>query len=325
MKLFYILATAAFFSAANVNAALPKQVEQQVPGYFRLAVGEYEITALFDGYNDLSPDLLKGLSQQKIRALLARNAINGDKIPTTFNAFLVNTGTHLVLIDSGAGQCVPETAGQLVSNITAAGYQPDQIDTILLTHLHLDHVCGLVDSQGKALFENATVYASKAEADYWLDPSHKASAPEQAKEYFDIATHSLAPYREAGKFQTFVPPQSPLPEVQVYSSAGHTPGSAMYRFASKGHAITFIGDLIHNAAVQFAHPEVAIRFDNNPSEAIHARESEFSKLAKDGEWLAAAHLPFPGVGHVTQDGKSFTWVPALYGPYKRAARVPYLK
>ncbi|RJX82588.1 MBL fold metallo-hydrolase [Pseudomonas sp. LS-2] len=314
-----------FLAATVVHAQAPQQVRQQVPGYYRLAVGEYEVTALFDGYNDLSAGLLKGLSKEKIRALLSRESISGDKLPTAFNAFLINTGTHLILVDSGAGHCVPETAGQLVPNIIAAGYTAEQVDTVLLTHLHLDHVCGLVDPDGKALFTNATVYASKAEADYWLDPAHKAQAPEQAKEYFDIATHSLAPYRAAGTFKTFVAPQSPLPEVQTRSGAGHTPASTMYRFTSDGAAITFIGDLIHNAAVQFAHPEVAIRFDTDPAEAIKAREDEFSALAKNGEWLAAAHLPFPGMGHVTGDGKTFNWVPVMYGPYQRAAHVPYLK
>ncbi|QXI30558.1 MBL fold metallo-hydrolase [Pseudomonas vanderleydeniana] len=315
-------------SLALINQAMaqaPAQVQQQVPGYFRQAVGEYEVTALFDGYNDLSPGLLKGLSPEQIRGLLKRQAIGSERMPTTFNAYLVNTGRHLVLVDSGAGHCVPQTAGQLVPNIRASGYQPEQVDTIFLTHLHLDHVCGLVDAEGKALFPNATVYIAQAEADFWLDPQHKASAPENAREYFDIATRALAPYRDSGRFKTFTPPASPIPEVQAAYAIGHTPGSTVYRFASNGSAISFIGDLIHNAAVQFDHPEVAIRFDIDPQKAIQARESEFSKLAADGEWLAAAHLPFPGIGHVTQAGRRFNWVPALYGPYTRAADVPLLK
>ncbi|MBB3105356.1 glyoxylase-like metal-dependent hydrolase (beta-lactamase superfamily II), partial [Azomonas macrocytogenes] len=123
----------------------------------------------------------------------------------------------------------------------------------------------------------------------------------------------------------FVPPESPIPEVKTSYAVGHTPGSTVYRFASGSAAIGFIGDLIHNAAVQFSHPEVAIRFDVDPRKATQAREDEFAKLAKNGEWLAAAHLPFPGIGHVTQTGKGFNWAPALYGPYQRAAQVPLLK
>ncbi|KPA94504.1 MBL fold metallo-hydrolase [Pseudomonas asplenii] len=317
------LASLAFIDQALAEA--PEPVHQQVPGYFRQAVGNYEVTALFDGYNDLSPGLLKGLSPEKIRGLLKRQAIGPDRMPTTFNAYLINTGKHLVLVDSGAGHCVPQTAGQLVPNLQASGYQPAQVDTIFLTHLHLDHVCGLVDAQGKALFPNATVYVAQAEADFWLDPQRKANAPENAREYFDIAQHALAPYQDSGRFKTFTPPASPIPEVQAAYAIGHTPGSTVYRFASNGSAISFIGDLIHNAAVQFDHPEVAIRFDVDPKKAVKARQDEFFQLAADGEWLAAAHLPFPGIGHVTQAGKHFTWVPALYGPYTRAADVPLLK
>ncbi|MBD9677906.1 MBL fold metallo-hydrolase [Pseudomonas sp. PDM18] len=303
----------------------PAPLKTQAPGYFRLAVGEYEVTALYDGYNDLSPGLLQGLSRERIRALLARNAMSGERVQTNFNAFLVNTGKHLVLVDSGAGQCIGGTAGHLLENMKAAGYAPEQVDSVLLTHMHLDHVCGLVDGQGKALFANATVYAARAEADYWLDEHRRDQAPEKAREFFEVAQHSLAPYRAAHRLQTFVPPASPLPELKTEATSGHTPGSTSYRFESNGAAIVFIGDLIHNVAVQFAHPEVAIRFDTDPKQAVKARDAEFSSLAKNGAWVAAAHLPFPGIGHVTRDGKAFNWAPAVYGPYQRADKVPFIQ
>ena len=300
-------------------------LKTQAPGYFRLAVGDYEVTALFDGYNDLSPDLLQGMSPERIRALLARQAIDGSAVQTSFNAFLVNTGKQLILVDTGAGQCIGATAGNLVANMRAAGYAPEQVDTILLTHLHLDHVCGLVDGAGAALFHNAKVYASQEEADYWLSKKIQAAAPKTAKEGFDIAQHSVAPYIASGQWATFKPPASPLPFVQTQLKPGHTPGSTTYRFESKGESIVFIGDLIHNVAVQFEHPQVAIRFDVDPAKAIASRTSEFTELAHDHQWVAAAHLPFPGIGHVTGQNPTFHWAPAVYGPYQRAAQVPLLK
>jgi glyoxylase-like metal-dependent hydrolase (beta-lactamase superfamily II) len=300
-------------------------IGNQSPGYFRVAVGDYEVTALFDGYNDLSPSLLLNLDQKRIRTLLTRQAINTPNVQTSFNAFLINTGEHLALVDTGAGRCIGDTAGNLIANMRAAGYGPEQIDTIFLTHMHLDHVCGLVDGAGKALFPKATVYASKAEADYWLDEAARAKAPEKAREFFDIAQHSVAPYRAEGRFKTFIPPSSPLPEIQTESVPGHTPGSTAYSLSSKGQRIVFIGDMIHNAAVQFDHPEVAIRFDVDPKKAVITREKVFAQLAKEGTWIAAAHLPFPGVGHITSEAKAFHWVPALYGPYRRPANVPVIK
>ena len=319
------LGLAIALASASSMAAAPAQVGTQVPGYFRLAVGDYEVTALFDGYNDLSPKLLKGLSQSQIRALLARRSIETPGVQTAFNAFLINTGKQLILVDTGAGQCIGATAGMLSQNMQAAGYQPDQVDTVLLTHLHLDHVCGLVDAEQKPIFANATVYAAKPEADYWLDPQALAKAPEAAKAYFKIAQDSTAPYVAAGRFKTFAAGQSPVPGVEATLEAGHTPGSTTYRFTSEGQSILFMGDLVHNLAVQFLHPEVSIGFDTDGQQAIKSRNQVFSAAATSKTWVTAAHLPFPGIGHIAAEGKHFQWVPVEYGPYKRAAKVPLIE
>ncbi|WP_334597566.1 MBL fold metallo-hydrolase [Pseudomonas alvandae] len=297
----------------------------QVPGYYRLAVGDYEVTALFDGYNDLSPKLLQGMTQDQVRALLARRSIETPGVQTAFNAFLVNTGKQLILMDTGAGQCIGATAGMLSANMRAAGYRPEQVDAILLTHLHLDHVCGLVDDKQQPIFANATVYTAKAEADYWLDPQALAKAPAGAREFFKIAQDSTAPYVAAGRFKTFANGQAPVPGVDVQLEAGHTPGSTTYRFTSNGQSILFMGDLVHNLAVQFEHPEVSIRFDVDNQQAIKSRAKVFKDAATSKTWVAAAHLPFPGVGHITAVDKHFQWVPVEYGPYQRAAKVPMIE
>jgi len=313
-------------ASACALAQAPAHVGTQVPGYFRLALGDYEVTALYDGYNDLSPKLLKGLTQSQIRALLARRSIETPGVQTAFNAFLVNTGKQLILVDTGAGQCIGATAGQLTANMQAAGYEPDQVDSVLLTHLHLDHVCGLVDGQQQPVFANATVYAAKAEADYWLDPQALAKAPEAAKGFFKIAQDSTAPYIAAGRFKTFADGQSPLPGVvEADLEAGHTPGSTTYRFTSQGQSMLFMGDLVHNLAVQFLHPQVSIGFDVNSQQAIASRAKVFSAAAASKTWVTAAHLPFPGIGHIAAEGQHFQWVPVEYGPYKRATNVPLIE
>ncbi|APC18805.1 MBL fold metallo-hydrolase [Pseudomonas frederiksbergensis] len=312
-------------TSVGALAQAPAQVATQVPGYYRLAVGDYEVTALFDGYNDLSPKLLNGLTESQVRALLARRSIETPGVQTAFNAFLVNTGKQLILVDTGAGQCIGATAGMLSANMKAAGYQPEQVDTILLTHLHLDHVCGLVNGKQQPVFANATVYAAKEEADYWLDPQAIAKAPAGAREFFKIAQDSTAPYIAAGRFKTFAAGQSPVSGVDAVLEAGHTPGSTTYRFTSQGQSILFMGDLVHNLAVQFEHPEVSIRFDVDSQQAIKSRTNVFNDVATSKIWVTAAHLPFPGVGHITTVNGHFQWVPIEYGPYKRAANVPMIE
>src|SRR3989344_9403411 len=122
-----LLALGAGMAPLAAQADVPAQVKTQAPGYQRLAVGDYEVTALFDGYNDLGPTLLKGLSQKEIRALLARKSITSAGVQTAFNAFLINTGKNLVLVDTGAGTCIGPTAGGLPDAIRAAGYSPEQV------------------------------------------------------------------------------------------------------------------------------------------------------------------------------------------------------
>ncbi|GLK88018.1 MBL fold metallo-hydrolase [Pseudomonas turukhanskensis] len=320
-----LLVLGASLAPLAAQATPPAQLKTQAPGYQRLAVGDYEVTALFDGYNDLGPTLLKGLSQKEIHALLARKNITGAGVQTAFNAFLINTGKNLVLVDTGAGHCIGATAGGLPAAIRAAGYSPEQVDTILLTHMHLDHVCGLVDDKGAAVFANAVVYAAQAEADFWLSKSNLEKAPEEAKGYFKIAQNSTAPYVTAGRLKTFGLGEAPLAGVSTVNLAGHTPGSTGYQFTSNGQSILFMGDIIHSFAVQFAHPEVSIGFDNDSSKAIAARKKLFTQVAHDNIWVAAAHLPFPAIGHIRVEGKGFAWVPVEYGPYQRAANVPLLK
>nr|WP_237881993.1 MBL fold metallo-hydrolase [Pseudomonas sp. PGPR40] len=312
-------------AASQVQAAPPSQVQTQVPGYQRLAVGEYEVTALFDGYNDLGPTLLKGLSQKDIRAMLERKFIFTQGMPTAFNAFLINTGKNLVLVDAGAGACFGETAGWLPDNIRAAGYQPEQVDTVLLTHMHVDHVCGLINTKGEPVFANATVYAAKLEADYWLSQANLDKAPADARGYFEIARKSVAPYVAADRFKTFTPEQSLVPGVTPVSLPGHTPGSSGYTFSSNGQSILFMGDLVHSFAVQFQHPEVSIGFDVQGKQAVETREKLFKQVAHDRTWVAGAHLPFPGIGHISNREKAFAWVPVEYGPYQRAKNVPLIQ
>ncbi|MGF6705758.1 MBL fold metallo-hydrolase [Pseudomonas frederiksbergensis] len=309
----------------QAQAAPPPPLQTQAPGYQRLAVGEYEVTALFDGYSDLGPTLLKGLSQKDIRAMLERKFIFTPGMPTAFNAFLINTGKNLVLVDAGAGACFGGTAGWLPDNIRAAGYQPEQVDTVLLTHMHVDHVCGLINTKDEPVFANATVYAANPEADYWLSQENLDKAPKDARGFFEVARKSVAPYVAVHRFKTFTPEQSLVPGVTAVSLPGHTPGSSGYTFSSNGQSILFMGDLVHSFAVQFQHPEVSIGFDVQGKQAVVTREKLFKQVAHDRTWVAGAHLPFPGIGHISGREKAFAWVPVEYGPYQRPKNVPLIQ
>jgi glyoxylase-like metal-dependent hydrolase (beta-lactamase superfamily II) len=294
-----------------VATATAPQVKTSAPGYYRMMLGNFEVTALSDGTVDLKiEDLLTNTTAAKIRGALARAHLK-DPVETSVNTYLVNTGSKLVMIDAGAGVFFGPTLGKLIGNLKASGYQPEQVDEIYITHMHSDHVGGLVNGD-KIAFPNAVVRADRRDADFWLSKANMDTAPKDAKPAFEGAMASINPYIAAGQFKPFDGNTDLVPGVSAISTYGHTPGHTVYMVESQGQRLVLWGDLMHVAAVQFAEPSVTIRFDTDSKAAAAQRKKQYADAAKQGHWIAAAHLPFPGIGHLRADGKGYDWVPANY-------------
>jgi glyoxylase-like metal-dependent hydrolase (beta-lactamase superfamily II) len=302
-------AAALVVAPATASAAAP-QVRTQAPGFHRAMLGDFEITALSDGTVDLDVAKLLAEPAAKTDAALAKSFVKGP-LETSVNAYLVNTGTRLVLIDAGAGSLFGPTLGKLLASLQAAGYKPEQVDDIFITHMHPDHVGGL-SANGQRVFPNATLHADKRDSDFWLSQANLDKAPEGMKGFFQGAMASVNPYVAAGKYQPFEADGEPVPGVRTVASAGHTAGHTSYLVESKGERLLVIGDLIHVASVQFADPGVTIAFDSDAKAAAASREKVFTLAARDGALIGAAHLQFPGLGHLRAAGKSWQWVPANY-------------
>ena len=294
-----------------IATATAPQVKTSAPGYYRMMLGDFEVTALSDGTVDLKiEDLLTNTTAAKIRSALARAQLK-DPVEMSVNTYLVNTGSKLVMIDAGSGVFFGPTLGKLIANLKASGYQPEQVDEIYITHMHSDHVGGLVDGD-KIAFPNAVVRADRRDADFWLSKANMDTAPKDAKPAFEGAMASINPYIAAGKFKPFDGNTDLVPGVSAISTYGHTPGHTVYMVESQGQRLVLWGDLMHVAAVQFAEPSVTIRFDTDSKAAAAQRKKQYADAAKRGHWVAAAHLPFPGIGHLRADGKGYDWVPANY-------------
>lgn len=296
------------------HAAAP-QVKTQPPGYYRMMLGEFEVTALLDGVLPLEPKkLLTNTTPAEVSALLKRS-FQGEVVPTSVNAYLINTGSKLVLVDAGAAQLFGPGFDQLHANLKAAGYQPEQVDAVVITHMHGDHIGGLIQG-GKIAFPNATVYADKHDADYWLSAENLEKAPKEMKMFFQGAQMTLNPYVSAGKFKAFEGDTEIVPGVKAIATHGHTPGHAIYAVESKGEKLVLWGDLMHVAAVQFPKPSVTIQFDTDSKAAAAQRKKAFADAAKNGYWVGSAHLPFPGIGHLRVDGKGYQFLPVNYSQIK---------
>jgi glyoxylase-like metal-dependent hydrolase (beta-lactamase superfamily II) len=240
-----------------------------------------------------------------------KRAFLKDPVEASVNGFLINTGSKLVLIDTGAGILFGPSVGKLLSNLKASGYQPEQVDEIYITHMHGDHVGGLL-LDGKAAYPNAIVRASQQEADYWLSKAHMDAAPQDRKDGYQGAMNSLKPYLAAGKFKPFNGDIELLPGIRAVATPGHTAGHSVYVVESKREKLVLWGDLMHVAAAQFPDPNVTIAFDTDSVKATAARKKVFADAAEHGDWVAGAHLPFPGIGHLRAEGAGYSYVPAHY-------------
>jgi glyoxylase-like metal-dependent hydrolase (beta-lactamase superfamily II) len=296
-------------ASAPAQAAAPMG-KTNAPAFFRVMLGSFEVTALGDGTADLPVDQLLANDPAKTRQALAASFLVAP-LESSFNAFLINTGAKLVLIDTGAGALFGPTLGKLLANLKASGYTPEQVDEIYITHMHPDHVGGLA-ATGALAFPNATVRADGREAAYWLSEANLKAAPEASKGFFQGAMASLNPYAKAGKFKPFSGDTELVAGIKATSSYGHTPGHTSYLVESGGKKLLVAGDLIHVAAVQLDNPSITIAFDSDAGAASAARAKAFGAAARDGTLVAAAHIAFPGIGHLRAAGTSYQWIPVNY-------------
>ena len=298
---------------ANPSYAAAAQVKTAAPGFYRTMLGDFEITVLSDGTVQLPVDkLLTNTSSEKTRQALQQYHLHSP-LETSVNGYLINTGNKLVLIDAGAGSLFGPTLGKLRSNLQAAGYTPEQIDEIYITHMHADHVGGLMDG-AKMAFPNALVRADRHDADYWLSQANMDQAPTDMKGFFQGAMASINPYIQAGHFKTFEGSTELLPGIRAVPAYGHTAGHSIYRIESRGQTLVLWGDLIHVAAVQFEHPAVTIQFDSDSKAAAKARLAAFTHAAQAGTLIGAAHLSFPGLGYLRKAATGYAWMPLNYVP-----------
>lgn len=298
-------AALAFAVAAPVLAAGP-QLKGQAPGWYRLQLGDFEITALSDGSIDLPVDkLLKQPAEKTIRTL--QNVYLGIPLETSVNAYLVNTGSKVVLVDTGTAGLFGPTAGRVLANLKASGYSPEQVDEIVITHMHGDHIGGA----SATAFPNATLRIDKRDSDFWLSPEQVAKGGDGGKAIAAL----VKGFADGGRFKPFEGSAAGVeivPGVKAIPAYGHTPGHSNYVAESKGQKIVFWGDLMHVAAVQFPEPAVTIQFDSDSEAARPAREKAYAAAAKDGYYVAVTHVSFPGIGKLRVDGKGYDWLPVNY-------------
>jgi len=294
-------------TAALVSHAAEPLAES--PGWYRAQIGHSTVTALWDGTLDMPvTEVFKKPGPAQLKALLARHYLK-PAMPMSVNAFVIDTGQRIVMVDTGTGasKMFGDKLGHVLANLRAAGYTPEQVDEIYLTHMHTDHVGGLT-IDGKAVYPNAVVRADVHEAGHYLSREKMAASKGDAED-FESAMAMLDPYVKSGRFKPFDGRTELVPGVHAEPAAGHTPGHSIYIVQSEGEKLILWGDLMHVAAVQFPLPAATVAFDAMPALSKANRERIYREAAREGAWVAAAHVGFPGIGKLRADGAGYSWVP----------------
>src|SRR3989449_4621675 len=308
-----LMALASLVAGLNAALAAAPQHHDQAPGFYRLKVGDLEVTALYDGTGVFDPHWLNGTkaTMDGVVEALHEDPHMLDGVDT---GFVVQTGKQLILVDAGAGTWWGGGAlGRLAGSLRSAGYTPEEVDIVLITHLHSDHIGGLTTQDGKRVFPNADVYVAKTESDFWLSPVIAAKAPKDAQPFFQSAQAIAAPYIQAGKWHTFSGSEPIVDGMRLVPLAGHTPGHTGYELSSKGQKILFWGDNCPCQRVQLQHPEVTAIFDIDQTAAAATRNQLFSRLAREDVWIAEPHTSsFPGLGRLHKEGRGHSWAPVVF-------------
>ena len=308
-------------ATTTLRGQAPMQKTQ--PGFYRMMLGDFEVTALNDGVVAYPISrLVPTATPEQVRTGLLESGLE-DSSGLSYNAFLINTGSKLILIDTGTGgklddQAEFHGAGHLMANLRASGYLPEQIDEVYITHRGQDHIGGLTLGKNERAFPNAMVRAPSSEMDIFLNPAKTAALlarrpnPE-TRAWVEFTKDLFEPYIKAGKFQSFDGDIVLAPGIRALATHGHTPGHTSYVVGSKGQALIVLGDLVLMAALQFANPALGSPFDSDAKATAEQRLRIFQMAAESHYWVAGGHLSFPGIGHVRSGQGRYFFIPANYG------------
>jgi glyoxylase-like metal-dependent hydrolase (beta-lactamase superfamily II) len=271
----------------------------------QIALGRFTVTALVDGYADMPFSYFPGGTPEAIaEAAGAAFAAKPGGIRFVFNQYLVDDGERRILIDAGPAGTLGES-GRLPGALRSLGAPTDSIGAVIVTHMHQDHMGGLV-AGGRQNFPNAEVYVDRRDVAYWTDPARRAAAPEFLKSSFDVSAEMVRLYP---KLQAIDGARQISPGVSVVDLTGHTPGHVGVRVEDRGRSLIMVSDMLF-PVVHPARADVGFLFEQDRAAAQEMRARFFPRAAEEGALLAATHMPFPGLGRIVSDGGQMRWLPA---------------
>ena len=280
------------------------------PGFRKLRLGAVDIIALNDGIarRPLAAEFVKNAPIDQVKALLASQNLPTDYIDVPFTAFLVVSGNQRFLMDTGFADNGGPTTGRLVANLAAAGYKPEDIDHVIISHYHGDHINGLRMKNGQLTFPKAKVHVPAPEHAFWMDDARMAAAPEGMKGAFG-GVRRVFKDLPADQLVRFEPGAELAPGIRSNAAFGHTPGMSTFTVTSEGKSFIFVADLTNIPSLFARNPDWAVMFDMDAEAARQTRRRVFDQIVKDKMLAGGYHFPFPAFGTIEPAGQGFQFVP----------------
>ena len=289
------------------HAKAPK-LGTQAQYFYRFNVGDAEVTVVSDGQLGLGnpKGTFTGVSEEEMSRMLTNNFLPPTNIVLEQNSPVVNLGDKLVLFDTGMGstQGFGPATGRQQKSLKEAGIKPEDIDAVVFSHAHIDHIGGVVDDNKKVLFPNAQYYIAESDLDYWTD--YDKAGP-KLKAFVDQARKNLLPVRDRVVF--YKDGQEFLPGVTALAAPGHTVGHTIFMISSGGKQFAYTADLTHHPILLMEKPRMQFAYDTDPQQAAESRVKMLDMLAANKIPVLAYHYPWPGIGHVAKTGEGFHYVP----------------
>jgi glyoxylase-like metal-dependent hydrolase (beta-lactamase superfamily II) len=306
-------ALAAVALSRPAEAAAPLS-SKQGPGVYRYKLGAYQLTALYDGtwFLPIDDKFVRNASGVDVNRALASAFLAPSVLPITFTALLVNTGTKLILIDTGTAGQIADSAGFMLANLAAAGVTPSAIDTILISHFHPDHIDGLKTKDGDKVFANAEIWVPEPEWAYWMNDAHMAGVPKSVHGYFLNARRIFGDITK--EIRQFKPGAEVAPGIVSIPAFGHTPGHTAFAIHSDNQSMLAMSDTVRNPYLFARHPDWQPIFDMDGPLAVKGRRAMLDRAAADRMLVEAFHFPFPACGHMVKTGTGYELVPVEWQP-----------
>jgi glyoxylase-like metal-dependent hydrolase (beta-lactamase superfamily II) len=286
----------------------------QGPGVYRTKLGDYQLTALYDGvwYLKIDDKFVRNASGAQVDQALAGGFLPPGVLPITFTALMINTGAKLVLIDTGTAGQIADTAGSMMANLAAAGVSPKAIDTIVISHFHPDHIDGIKTKDGDKVFPNAEILVPEPEWAFWMDDANMNRAQGSVLGYFRNARRI---FRDIAKeVRQFKPGAEVAPGITSIVAYGHTPGHTAFVVASGHQSMLVMSDAVRNPWLFVRHPEWQPSFDMDGPMAVNTRMQMLDRAAADRSLVEAYHFPFPASGHIVKTASGYDFVPSMWQP-----------